>query len=1284
MDVHTPPTNPNLKRPRRTLNRLAAAFLALGIGGLAQTAFNKGSLWDGALLYLLSIIIFVLSTGRDRDRQKPVMLPPYRGLFMSLGLSAGWRLQAGVWLLAASVATSFGGWFFFDDADRLALAWQLYGVSLALFLVGVLFLTSRYAGEQVGRWAGVKKQVFSLSHFLTFSPAHLLVGILLLALALRLWNLGELPFGVWYDEAEAGLQARRWLAEATYKPAFYAPINISGLLIFLYSLGLRFISDSVFGLRLVSAFFGVGGVLVAYLFGRELEAGGKVGRWAGEKKQVSSPAHLHTGSPAHRHLFPLTLAFFVAVMRWDINFSRIAMTGVDTPFFEFLTLFFLTRLLRRGGLRNAAFAGLTLGFGLSFYTAFRLFVLALGVFAALGAIIWPQWWQKRKSGAWWGKLLARGLLLALAVWIALMPVAQFAVRHPDAYWLRVSTTSITTRRDDPNLGRALRTSAFKHLAMFHIAGDKNGRHNLPGQPMLDPVMGVLMMLGLGVALANIKKPANLFFLILLPVSLLGGILSLDFEAPQSLRSIAVIPAVAYFAALPIQRIGDEVRRLKLSSFILHPSSFALFILLPSAFILFLNARLYFGQQANDFAVWNAFSTAESISGRKMAELGPGYDFYLSPFLANHPSVKFLSPDIPNHTVLSLPNALPVHSNAARPATIFIHPDDGRVYEDAQRLYPGAAFETAAIRPNEPPTVHIVTLTQADIASVQGVDLRYWAGSKIHPEQVPIRGLRVSNISVDWASSPIEPPFTAEWEGILYAGQYGAYQFILDTPGEAILELDGTEVFSGTGQQLANLELARGNHTLHLLATARNAQGQLQLRWQPPGQAEEVIPARAFYHNPVTNNGLLGKYYPNPNWQEPPAFTQIDALLDIYFHLTPLPRPYSVEWVGQLEAPVAGLYNLTLRAVSGAQLFLDGNPLLTTIAPNQSVETAVSLLAGLHNIKVRFLDAQDRSRIHLYWIPPGGVFEAIPGKYLWPPMGAAWQPDAVAAPSPPKFEVRPLSLRHLATLSDGLIEPRDIAVDLRGRVYVADTGLRGVAVFSDSQKVDVWTETLDGPFEEPLALVVDQDDFVWALDSTRQWVYRFDSDGNPVDKLGGPEATFYHPRGLALLNRPGGGQMLAVVNTGVGQLNLYALDGASLGVVGSFGDGPGQLNEPVDLIQDEFGFYYITEGYNVKRWQRLDAYGKFLASWGAPDAPAAFDGMHLAWAPDGSVLMTNSLAGQLRRYSPVDGTLLDSWPAVDSLRFQQPVGIFMDAARKQLFVTDVGTGEVYLFGVDAGE
>jgi len=317
---------------------------------------------------------------------------------------------------------------------------------------------------------------------------------------------------------------------------------------------------------------------------------------------------------------------------------------------------------------------------------------------------------------------------------------------------------------------------------------------------------------------------------------------------------------------------------------------------------------------------------------------------------------------------------------------------------------------------------------------------------------------------------------------------------------------------------------------------------------------------------------------------------------------------------------------------------------------------------------------------LYWTPPGvAVPEPIPSRNLWPPMGDAWQSGVVAAPPVPDFQAELLNLGHLFTLSEGLIQPRDIAVDSQGRVYVADTGVKGVVVFSDSQRMNTWTKNFNGPLEEPLALVVDNDDFVWVLDSARQWVYRFDPEGNPVDKLGGPEAMLYHPRGLTFLDQPGANDALAIANTGAGRLDLYALDGASLGAVGTFGDAPGQLNEPVDALQDEFGAYFITEGANIKRWQRLDPFGKSLAIWPL-DSPASFDGSHLAWGPDGSIFMTNSGAGELRRYSP-NGDLLDEWRSIGPVVFNRPVGVFVDAERNQLFVSDVGTGEVYIFNMD---
>lgn len=1209
-------------------------LLALGIGGVAQSFLARGGLWDGILFYTLAAILFV----RALDLPKPaITLPPYRGLFGGLGLARGdVRLYTGGWLIAAALLASYAGYRAFDTPEAQSQAWWMTAAGLILFIVGTLLLTR-------------SRTKFVIRHSSLITPYSItLLIILFVAVILRLWQFTDIPFGVWYDEAEAGLQARRWLAESGYKPAFYDPINVSGQFLWLYATALRFISNSVWGLRSVSVLFGVGGVLAGYAFGQQLRG----------------------------PIFGLVMAFFPAVMHWDINFSRIAMTGIDTPFFELLTLFFLARLLRWGRLRDAAFAGLTLGFGLSFYTAFRLFGVALGIFALLSLFIWPHWWHRRTDLRWWGRIVARLAILLLGLWIALMPVAQYAMRQPESYWSRVQRTSIMTRRDDPNLGRALVTSLGKHVAMFHLSGDKNGRHNLPGEPMLDPVMGVLMALGLGLAIRRGNRPEHLFFLILLPVSLVGGIFSLDFEAPQSLRSIAVLPAVAYLCALPVSALATEAKRA------LRPLP-PRWLLLPAGLlgltILGLNAHTYFVRQANDFAVWNAFSTPETIAGREMARLGPGYDFYLSPFLINQPSIRFLSPGTPQHLPLTLPDALPIRSDATRPAAIFIHPDDRRVFDEAQRLYPTGEFERVSPTPDDPPSVYTAILSAEDVASVQGLELRYWAGSEIEPNRMPVRALKVGGVNVDWSAAiPLEPPFVAEWEGLLYAPWFATYRFQLTAPAETTLKIDGVEVISGTGDQTFTWELGRGNHTFRMqAASADDGRGAVELSWQIPGKPQTVIPTNAFYTAPVTNNGLQGRYFSNPDWQGTPTLLQNDSVLDIYFHFTPLPRPYSVEWVGQLEVPTAGLYTLGLLVVGEAELYLDDAPVLVSpVDTDAPVEQVISLTAGLHALRVRYRDTLARSQIHLLWIPPGeSEWVPIPGRNLWPPMGDAWQPGVDLAMPQPEFEAQPMMLTHLATLTEGLVEPRDAAVGTDGQIYVADTGFGGVKVFSaEGEPVGEWKKTLDGDFNEPLALVTTADGLVWVLDSTRQWVYSFAADGTPLGKLGGPESMLYHPRGLALV----GGDTLAVVNTGSGLIRLFGLDGTALGSVGTFGEAPGRLNEPVDTLQDEFGAYFVTEGANVRRWQRIDPFSRSLSLWPI-DAPVAHDGSHLAWAPDGSIMMTNSEAGNIRRYAP-DGRLLTEWPAVGPAVFNRPVGIYVDAKENRLLVTDIGSRAVFVFQI----
>ena len=84
--------------------------------------------------------------------------------------------------------------------------------------------------------------------------------------------------------------------------------------------------------------------------------------------------------------------------------------------------------------------------------------------------------------------------------------------------------------------------------MFNNEGDRNGRHNLPGEPMLDPVTGAFFVLGLVLAISRFRRPPEMLFVAVFLVGLAAAILSVDFEAPQAQRAIGAAVAVFFFAA----------------------------------------------------------------------------------------------------------------------------------------------------------------------------------------------------------------------------------------------------------------------------------------------------------------------------------------------------------------------------------------------------------------------------------------------------------------------------------------------------------------------------------------------------------------------------------------------------------------------------------------------------------------------------------------------------------------------------------------------------------------
>jgi DNA-binding beta-propeller fold protein YncE len=1298
-------TLPRPRVARRTLDNLAWAMLAVTLGWLAQGLLAGGWLTEGLLLYAVAIPLFAVRLARSA-RQAQAGAAPDALPIPIIRIAAGMRGWLGGGLLVAGVILSLISLRLFDFAQQDATGLLFYLCSLLFFILGAWLADPKDSekpaasdaprpqddartADPKGFLKSLESGLSHLSHLPRLSlPTILLLAILALGLFFRLFHFSSLPFGTWYDEAVAGIDARRVLEDPNFRPVFWESMNHPAHHLYLFALALRLFGDSTTGLRVVSVFFGMATVLAAYFFGREVggphtppeEDKGRV--WGGQR-------------------WGLLLAFLIATLRWDVNFSRIAMNGIDTPFFEFTTLYFALRALRadQGRLQAVVWTGLSFGLGLCFYSGFRLFAAALVLFSLVwlvrrwllrsnlppsrppygrGENVSPFPLTAKRSlpsgkppivgaggqGVRW--LLGLGLA-AVAAWLAVMPVAQFAVRQGDVFWQRTRNVSILEHRDQPDLVQALLQSTEKHLLMFNYRGDNNGRHNLPGAPTLDQLSAVLFALGLGLALAR-RQPVGMFFLLLLPIGLLGGILSLDFEAPQSLRSIATMPAVVYFIALSLDALWSE---LKWSARIARPHYSLGAVALGLGFIAISNGYTYFVRQGQDASVWAAFSAAETLVGKGMAELGPDPVYYLSPFF-DHPSIRFIAPADPARSerkTMRLPDPLPAREPADRPVVYFIHPDEEWVFELARQLYPSARFDVLPANSEFPPSVYVVQLKPSDVASLQGLDFRYWAGDDWAGEATPVASGRSPVLDVTWpdAKSPALP-FIAEWSGVLYAPAYGQYTLAVQAPGRVALTLDGETVEGSRALSMTPL-LALGNHSLRLRAAG--GQGRVRLTWQPATGEPGIIPQWALYSLPVTAHGLLGKYYPNPNWQGTPALERVDPLLNIYFHLTPLPRPYSVEWTGALEVPYGGVYGLALRSVDQSRLYLDGQLLIDATRPNEITQALATLQAGLHDLRITFQDQTGRTRIHLYWTRPGNQQEIILSSYLWPSRAGAQASPPPRSPAP--AEMPPMDLAWQATWGGGrFAEPRDVAVS-GDNVYVADTGRKQVQVLGRDGTL---RKTLSGgqePFEEPLALGVDSGRRLLVLDSVQGWIYRFDPDGNALDRIAGPASQTFHARGMTVL--PDGDIVMA--DTGGARLVFFGPDGTITGRMGALGNAPGQLQEPTDVAVDPAGTYYVLEAYN-HRLQRLDRQGNSLGVWPIPPS-VAMDGPHAAWAADGSLLVTDPEEGAILRYAP-DGRLLNRWTQAGEAALRRPVGITVDAATGTLYVTDIGTRQVVVYAI----
>lgn len=334
---------------------------------------------------------------------------------------------------------------------------------------------------------------------------------LLAGAALRFYALGDLPHGIYHDEAFYGLDALS-VAGGAHPIFFTANNGREPFYIYVLSLSVAAFGRTPFGLRFAAALIGTLTIAAAYRLGRAL-LDGRAG---------------------------LLAMWVCAGAFWPLALSRISFRAGALPLLLGLAIGWGWQAWQRKSIRLALLSGAAYGLAFNTYTASRVTPLALILFALLqirrrGGLAAPG--SPRPAAK-----TAAAFLIATTVVVA--PLGLYALANPAQVFAREGQVSIfETESGDPVLILA------KHVglaaAMFNFQGDRIPRHNLPGRPVFDAALSLFFVLGLLVCLARLwagrRAGPEAFVLIWLAVAALPTVLAED--TPHYLRSIAMLPVL---------------------------------------------------------------------------------------------------------------------------------------------------------------------------------------------------------------------------------------------------------------------------------------------------------------------------------------------------------------------------------------------------------------------------------------------------------------------------------------------------------------------------------------------------------------------------------------------------------------------------------------------------------------------------------------------------------------------------------------------------------------------
>jgi DNA-binding beta-propeller fold protein YncE/4-amino-4-deoxy-L-arabinose transferase-like glycosyltransferase len=1197
------------------MKRSVLALSAIALALLAQHYLAESiSVADAILLYAVAACLAVRAFA-GTEAIEELASPPAsieaswaqrtRG---ALGIACLLLVLSLIWL--RSPAPPFFG----------TLLWLASLVSFVLAFIGQTGTETVERQEALQRWELVVLGFIVVAGFL-----------------LRFYNLEFLPPSLHGDEAEFGLQAIEIL-EGRVNDLFTVGWYDLPLLGFAaYALSMRVFGVGVFGLRMASVIFGTLSLVPFYFLVRLLF-----------RKQTA-----------------VISTFLLAVSHWYVHFSRLGIGCILTSFLELLAFYFLLRGLRFRKGSDFCWSGLAVGFGLYTYYASRLVPLIVPVFLAYRLIT-----EKGFLRSHYRQIV----IMIAAATFAFAPLGLYFIEHGRSFMSRGKGVFIFSPHNLAHFFYAYHTrnplqvlgiQTVHTLSVFNYRGDTSGQYGFR-EPILDFYTSVFFVLGLAYSLSQWRREHFFLNLWFWATIVAGSILTVD--APFTPRLIGMIPVLFVFAGLALDKTWEQLRQaFKPKGKRYFASAIGLTLLL----IAYTNGDAYL----NRYIRQQKPMSPPTELARYIQSLGPEYRTYLlgAPHLYfGFGSIRFIARGLEGVDVHNVADEVPIRSEVEEDVVFILLPSHLDALSFIRHYYPNGTLEEHR---------HVYGYLMFASYRVSGEEIRqrqalvgrYYRGENWQGEPQVIRSGSMVEAGLPSSSSGfslLSYPFSVIWEGTIFLPRYGRYAFGLDSSTQARFFLDGQLLIEGDASYVeGEAMLPAGPHAIEVWSVQRSADDRAALYWTLPDGRKEVVPRYVLFGDSEIH-GLLGSYCVHGDEDLTPFLERLDPII-AFRNLERSGPSLSVGWEGCIHVPRSGRYTFETYSWDGSRVYLDGQLVVDNEHQGRDMRASgsVNLDQGYHDLRVQGEFLSGWRLLELSWAPPGEELRLVPSKVLIPP-GICWGAvSTVTRPPAQDRSQRPFGADFILQwggygLQKGqFIEPRAVAVDTEGRLYVADTGNHRVQIFDgEGQLLQVWSGGNEA-FVEPLAIAVDNHGDVLVLDSHTNWIQRFDAQGHYLGRFGGPLAGFFHARELAV----DGQDNVYVADTGFSRIIKYSPDGIQLEVLGTQGSGEGQLMEPVGLAIDANGDIYVADVSN-QRIQRLDVLGRYLDSW--PLAPSeSVNGTHLVLGDDGLLYATEPSRQRFVVFTQ-DGKVVGRWGqgGQGSGQFDRPTDFALDG-RGYLYVAD---------------